>query len=47
MRPSVNQVECHIRPEEVGDGSRDRSLDASQEGYLDDLYCFIEEPKRG
>ena len=44
MRPSVNQVECHIGPEEVGDGSRDRSLDASQEGYLDDFYWFFEAP---
>ena len=44
MRPSVNQVEHHIGPEEVGDGSRDRSLDASREGYLDDFYWFIEAP---
>ena len=46
MRPSVNQVECHIGPEEVGDGSRDRSLDASQEGYLDDFYWFFEASPR-
>ena len=44
MRPSVNQVEYHIGPDEVGDGSRDRSLDASQEGYLDDFYWFFEAP---
>ena len=44
MRPSVNQVEYHIGLEDVDDGSRDRSVDASQEGCLDDFSWFIEEP---
>ena len=44
MRPSVNQVEYHIGLEDVDDGSRDRSIDASQEGYLDDSTGSLKSP---
>ena len=43
VKSNINQVEYYIEPEDVDDVSRDRSIDASQDGSLDDFYWFIEE----